>query len=215
MPNLHMKPIAVIVLMVAFINASASLADNVVKRLMIRKLSMSRECLQDIESVRRIGSLVDKGITPESNCKTVTDSNGTRSTCDATGSADANQIIKACSDAGGKDVSILYTLDCTLNGGVKNTEEMIGPLCFPQRCSEEDYFEHRNSISVPMNFVNGGGCVHTFSSTTQDTGRGIALAPLAISVIGTFTVISILLVYLQKRNERLAENHALVLQEFS
>jgi len=132
-----------------------------------RKLSMSNQCSENLNTVAKVGSMADVGEIGMA-CTTEKSERYTHDTCDSTGTSAANAIIKHCRSVGGKPITVLFTNTCRIFDAVRtettDIEDMIGPLCLPTKCGVEEYIDYRNTISSGFDLGGAGRCDPTISS---------------------------------------------------
>eukprot|EP00555_Chaetoceros_dichaeta_P014782 CAMPEP_0198275468 /NCGR_PEP_ID=MMETSP1447-20131203/64679_1 /TAXON_ID=420782 /ORGANISM="Chaetoceros dichaeta, Strain CCMP1751" /LENGTH=206 /DNA_ID=CAMNT_0043970317 /DNA_START=55 /DNA_END=675 /DNA_ORIENTATION=- len=131
-----------------------------------RKLGMSEQCLANLDTVSRVGDMSDQNEIGM-DCTTEKSNGYTRDTCDSTGTPEANDVIKVCRLAGGKAVTVMFTVTCKISdtsGKQTNIEDMIGPLCVPKQCGAEEFIDHKNSITQGFDIGDVGRCEPTINS---------------------------------------------------
>lgn len=133
-----------------------------------RKLELSNQCLENLDTVSRVGDMSDQSEIGMA-CKTEKSKGYTRDTCDSTGTPEANNVIRVCRTAGGKPVTVMFTMTCKITKST-NIEDMIGPLCVPKQCGVEEFIDHKNSVDSGFDIFSGlndgndGRCEPTISS---------------------------------------------------
>lgn len=204
--NQTMKCLTLTLLATVFINVGAGLLQDysIKQRVRPRYLSSrnlgttTAQCLKSLETVARVGNLADAGETQEMKCKTKSSKTKHYSVCDATGSSSADRLIELCSSAGGRDVSVVYSIKCA-SSSFSSKEDLTGPLCIPKRCGVYEYVEYMNSKFITLDLGEDASCENIIIPLETDPDHSIRLFYVAIVGAAAFiTVAGVFLFYIRR-----------------